>query len=206
MKTILLLITCFLMSINLFCQTINITEVLATTTTNGINVRVNAISLNGASFLNHSYTIVGNEINLDVCYWFDNTLPVLSFQNDFFIPLANEGDYNVTVYGKNSSSNTVCNNFSTTDIETARVAFLSNEAFENSKPIISPNPFSENFDIVSTQEVFNYSLIDITGKTIISTSSKSELDNQSSQLSTGIYILNLDFENGQKANYKLVKN
>ena len=42
-------------------------------------------------------------------------------------------------------------------------------------------------------------------KTIVSTSSKSELDNQSSQLSSGIYILNLDFDGGQKANYKLIK-
>ena len=82
---------------------------------------------------------------------------------------------------------------------------LSNPLFEKPKAVIAPNPFSENFDIETDQSITNYSIIDITGKTIISTSSKSELDNLSSQLSTGIYILNLDFENGQKANYKLIK-
>ncbi|MFZ4680770.1 MAG: T9SS type A sorting domain-containing protein, partial [Flavobacterium sp.] len=82
---------------------------------------------------------------------------------------------------------------------------LENTSFEKPKAIISPNPFSYNFDIQSEQIIANYSIIDITGKTIIATSSKANLDNQSSQLSAGMYILNLDFDNGQKANYKLVK-
>ena len=84
-------------------------------------------------------------------------------------------------------------------------AFLSNHQFDKPKAIISPNPFADNFDIETTQMITNYSIIDITGKTIVSTSSKSDLDNQSTQLSAGIYILNLSFENGQTANYKLVK-
>ena len=82
---------------------------------------------------------------------------------------------------------------------------LSNHQFNKPDAVISPNPFSVNFDIQTAQNITNYSILDITGKTIVSTSSKSELDNQSSQLSSGIYILNLDFDSGQKANYKLVK-
>ncbi len=82
---------------------------------------------------------------------------------------------------------------------------LSNHQFNKPDAVISPNPFSVNFDIQTAQNITNYSILDITGKTIVSTSSKSELDNQSSQLSTGIYILNLVFDSGQKANYKLVK-
>jgi len=205
MRKIFLCITCYLFSLNSFCQSINITEVLASPTTNGINVTVKAVSGNGAGYLSHSYTTVGNSINLDVCYWFNNTLPVLFFENDFFIPLVNSGNYTLNVYAKNSSSTISCDNFSTTDVETVTVSYLSNEEFINSKALISPNPFSYSFDIQTTQTIINYSIIDITGKTIISTSSKSELDNQTSQLSTGIYILTLDFDNGQKANYKLVK-
>ncbi|WP_293870106.1 T9SS type A sorting domain-containing protein [Flavobacterium sp.] len=82
---------------------------------------------------------------------------------------------------------------------------LSNHQFTKPKTIISPNPFSYNFDIQTEQTISDYSIIDITGKTIVSTSSKSDLDNQSSQLSAGIYILNLNFDSGQIANYKLVK-
>lgn len=84
-------------------------------------------------------------------------------------------------------------------------AILNNNPFEKPKANISPNPFSDNFNIETEQTITNYSIIDVTGKTIVTTSSKSDLDNQSSQLSAGIYILNLNFDNGQTANYKLVK-
>jgi hypothetical protein len=87
----------------------------------------------------------------------------------------------------------------------AAMGMLDANQFEKPKAVITPNPFSDNFNIETAQIISNYSIIDITGKTVISTSSKAALDNQSSQLSTGIYILNLDFDNGQKANYKLVK-
>lgn len=83
--------------------------------------------------------------------------------------------------------------------------YLSNVLIQKPKAIISPNPFSAHFAIETEQTIANYSIIDFNGKTIVSTSSKSELDNQSSQLSTGIYVLTLDFDSGQKANYKLVK-
>lgn len=82
---------------------------------------------------------------------------------------------------------------------------LNNSNFEKTKTIISPNPFSNNFDIQTEQMISNYSIIDITGKTICNTTSKAELDTQASNLSSGIYILNLDFDNGLKVNYKLIK-
>ncbi|MGV3697442.1 T9SS type A sorting domain-containing protein [Flavobacterium sp.] len=91
------------------------------------------------------------------------------------------------------------------EVDFFHAAFLSNQQFEQTKAIIAPNPFSDNFSIETEQPISNYSIIDITGKTIAATSSKSELDNQSSRLSAGIYILNLLFDNGQTANYKLVK-
>ena len=84
-------------------------------------------------------------------------------------------------------------------------AILNNNQSEKPKALISPNPFSVNFDIQTEQTITNYSILDITGKTIVSTSSKSDLDNQSSQLSAGMFILNLNFDNGQTANYKLIK-
>ncbi len=73
------------------------------------------------------------------------------------------------------------------------------------KAVISPNPFSSNFNIKTEQTVINYSLIDFTGKTVANTSSKGELDSKAFQLSAGLYILNLQFDNGQTANYKVVK-
>lgn len=82
---------------------------------------------------------------------------------------------------------------------------LSNQQFEKPRAVISPNPFSNDFEIETEQTITKYSIVDITGKNIVSTSSKQELDNQTAQLSAGIYLLNLDFDNGQSAHYKLVK-
>ena len=140
MKTILLIICFFLFSINSNCQSIDVTEVIATTTNGGINVNVKAVSGNGAGYLSHSYTFVGNTINLNVCYWFNFTLPVLFFENDFFIPITNSGNYTLNVYGINSSSVTVCDNYSVSPVETITVSYLSNDEFEKVTTKIFPNP------------------------------------------------------------------
>ena len=70
---------------------------------------------------------------------------------------------------------------------------------------ISPNPFSNHFTIQSKETILNYSLMDITGKVLISTSNKNDLDRISSQLNSGIYFLNLQLENKKNACYKLIK-
>lgn len=84
-------------------------------------------------------------------------------------------------------------------------AFLSNNTFEKPKAIISPNPFSNNFSIESEQNISNYEIIDVTGKKIISTNQKSNLDTQVSKLHSGMYILALEYDNGQTSTYKLLK-
>ena len=84
-------------------------------------------------------------------------------------------------------------------------AFLSNPQLEKPKAIISPIPFSDVFNIETAHTISNYMINDITGKTTVSTSSKSDLDNHSSRLTAGMYILNLTFDNGQQTNCKLIK-
>ena len=83
--------------------------------------------------------------------------------------------------------------------------WLGNTQFQKSKTTISPNPFSTNFNIQSEEPISNYSLVDISGKQLITTTSKNELDNLSSQLNYGIYFLKLQFENGESDNFKLLK-
>lgn len=82
---------------------------------------------------------------------------------------------------------------------------LSSNQFQKPEPIISPNPFSDHFNIQTDETISNYSLFDISGKQLINRNSKTVLDNVSSQLTSGIYILNLQFDNGQNTNYKIVK-
>ena len=103
---------------------------------------------------------------------------------------------------------TVLDNFATV-IESSFLMgvpmLLSNSTFEKSNVVVSPNPFSNNFNIQTDEIISNYSLSDITGKQLIETTFKNEIDNLSSQLNTGVYLLNIQFENGQKENFKLIK-
>jgi hypothetical protein len=71
--------------------------------------------------------------------------------------------------------------------------------------VVSPNPFSSDFDIQTEETILNYSLVDISGKLLIATTSKNELDTIASQLNSGIYFLNLELENGKSGNFKLIK-
>lgn len=82
---------------------------------------------------------------------------------------------------------------------------LSNEDFKNLNPKIYPNPFNLNFQIETNAAISNYSLYDISGKLLISTDSKSRLDNQFDQLSSGAYFLKLTFDNNQNFTQKLIK-
>jgi hypothetical protein len=83
--------------------------------------------------------------------------------------------------------------------------WLGNTQFQKSKTLISPNPFSTNFNIQTEETISNYSLMDISGKQLITTTSKNELDNLSYQLNSGIYFLKLQFEKGENGNFKLLK-
>lgn len=84
-------------------------------------------------------------------------------------------------------------------------AILSNNQLETTKAVIVPNPFTDVINIASEQLIANYTIVDITGKTIVITKAKSELDVATAALNSGIYILNLQFENGQTLSHKLVK-
>lgn len=85
------------------------------------------------------------------------------------------------------------------------VAMLSATEFENSKTTVAPNPFSSSLTITSNEIISNYAVSDISGKVMISTNLKSELDSVSSHLNSGMYLLNLQFENGSIENYKIIK-
>jgi Secretion system C-terminal sorting domain len=78
--------------------------------------------------------------------------------------------------------------------------------FENTNLVLAPNPFTTTFSIQTKESILNYSLFDSVGKQILNTNSKSDLDAISSQLNSGMYLLNLQFENGSVENYKIIKN
>jgi len=83
---------------------------------------------------------------------------------------------------------------------------LSNSTFNKPKTSITPNPFIDELKIETDDVISKYDLVDISGKLIISTYSKSFFDSECKNLNKGFYVLNLTFENGLIENYKLIKN
>lgn len=94
-----------------------------------------------------------------------------------------------------------------TDVEAIQVPMLlETQSFKDDKNIsIYPNPFSNTFTINTTENISEYFVVDLSGKQIIKSHSKSDLDTQTSKLVSGIYFLNLQYENGKNVNYKLIK-
>jgi hypothetical protein len=84
-------------------------------------------------------------------------------------------------------------------------AYLSAPNFEKKQYSITPNPFTTTFNIQTKENISNYAVFDLTGKQIISTVSKSTLDNQVQNLTAGVYVLQLQSQNGATFNQKLIK-
>jgi len=151
-------------------------------TTNGIITTSNA-SLN-AIFTNYNVTSMVQTIPSNILYY------------DLFF----DGDI--------VALRTALNNLNTVIQSTDLVGvpmLLNTSEFDTTKIVISPNPFTNNFSIQTEETISNYTLLDISGKQIINTYSKKELENLSLQLNSGLYFLNLQYENGRIGNFKLIK-
>lgn len=188
-----------------YSQYLQFNSMTANPIDNGINVNLKVTTFNGAGYLNHNYNIVGSEIFLTVCYWFNNTLPVYQIENNFQIILPNnQQNYTINLTTFNSSSQTICDNYSSGP--SSSITYLKNEKFENQKFKIAPNPFSSSFEINSNQPITSYKLFDVVGKQIVTTNSKQELDSKTEVLKKGVYLLELTFDNGKTDTIKLIKN
>jgi len=179
-------------------QNLQITDLNVTTVEGGINVNVLTVSGNGAGYLSDSYEILGNTIIVKVCYWFNMTLPVLQFEDNIMIPLDADGEYTVTVNAVNSSSQEVCDNFSTTDSESVVVTYLSTTDFGKAKETIKlfPNPTNGVIEFRNTTDVNAVTVYDSMGRLVKEfkhlTTNKINLEG----LSNGIYVLRLEGEQG----------
>lgn len=207
MKKLLLLLL-FLSTTISTAQNLQITDLNVTTVEGGINVNVQTVSGNGAGYVSDSYEIVGNTITVKICYWFNMTLPVLQFEDNIMIPLELDGQYTVTVNAVNSSSQEVCDNFSTTDTETAVVTYLSTIDFEKAKENIKlfPNPTNGTIEFNTAIDVNTITVYDSMGRLVKEfkhlTTNKVNLEG----LSDGMYALHLEGEQGTHTQKIIFKN
>jgi hypothetical protein len=198
MKKIILLAIFFAFSLHGKSQNMLITSVFPTTVPGGININLQTATGNGAGYLSNSHTVTGNVIELHVCYWFNDTLPYLTFENNFFIPLENPANYTIIVNIILSSSTTVCNNFSTPDTETLQYNFLSNTDFSfNDFVKLYPNPSSGIIYVQGLDAKVNrVAVYDISGKTVKTKMDSSGNSLDLTDLREGIYFVKIETEKG----------
>ena len=206
MKKLLLIILVLGTVFNSYCQNMLITQLTSTAVSGGVNVNVKTVSGMGAGYLSNSYFITGNVINLSVCYWFDDTLPVLQFNNDFIIPLTTAGDYTINVQIKLSTSQVTCDNFATTDNGTISVNYLATNNFEKIKEsyTLFPNPSTGNFEFKGSENELNsINVYDNFGKMVFEQKNILENNLNLKGLNNGIYYVKFQTENGN-LNQKII--
>lgn len=207
MNKILLFVFMLCLSLNSYSQSIIINNVSVASSAPGLDVSLNTTSFNGAGYLNHSYTITGNVINLKVCYWFNTTLPVLNFHHDFFIPMTfTQNNYTLVVEIHNSVSNTQCDYFSMTDIET--LAFLSKDDFtlKNENLTLYPNPTNGIIHFKNdSSSIKKIHIYDNLGRLVKQFSSLSENNLNLNDLNNGLYIANIETEKGNYSQKIILK-
>ena len=206
MKKTALILILFIGILNSYSQNVLITQLSATPSTGGINVSVKTIAGNGYGYLSNTYTITGNVIDLSVCYWFDNTLPILQFDNVIFVPLTSDGNYTVNVQIKLSTSIETCNNYATTDNKTTNVSYLSTNNFEQFKNdfTIYPNPTDGKVELKGLESTINQvDIFDNVGRLVkqIKNIPGNSLD--LTELSNGVYIVKIQ-TNNEKLSQKMV--
>jgi hypothetical protein len=202
-KSLLLSVSLFFMA-TIYGQSIQITDMSAAAVTGGMNVNVKTMSFNGAGYLSHSYVITGNTVDLSVCYYFNLTLPVLTFDNDFFVPVTEPGNYtvNVTVYNSSSSEN--CDYFSVGGTASTTVLSLPDAQPDQSRSALYPNPTTGIAEMASdVTGVDALQVYDISGKSVIHlTNNVRSID--LSHLDNGVYLVKMTV-NGKSFTRQIVK-
>jgi hypothetical protein len=205
-KTVLILII-IVVGFSSRAQNMQITSSEITTVDGGINVNLQTITGNGAGFINYSYIVTENVVDLNVCYWFNLTLPVLTFSHDFFIPLSATGNYTINTHIFMSESTETCDNFSNPANSTQQHNYLSSAKHLWNAVKVFPNPtsgalFLEGLDA----EINGVEVYDILGKNIKNQFSKSQNKIDLSGIPEGIYFLKIETNQGVLNRKIIIKN
>lgn len=83
---------------------------------------------------------------------------------------------------------------------------LNNQTFNKNTTSIYPNPFQNELQIETNKTISSYVVVDISGKTILNSTTKMEFNTSLSQLKNGIYFLQLNYDDNTNSSHKIIKN
>lgn len=85
-------------------------------------------------------------------------------------------------------------------------ALLNNELLNKNTTSIYPNPFQNELQIETNKTISSYVVVDVSGKTILNSTTKMEFNNSIAQLKNGIYFLQLNYDDTTNTSHKIIKN
>ena len=198
MKKSLLILLLFFFYSHVQSQVMQILSTQATTVAGGININLQTGTGHGAGFISNSFTITGTVIDLNVCYWFDNTLPILYFTHNFFIPLSTVGEYTINIHIMMSQSTETCDNFANPANTTVLYGFMANQKFAGADAVkLYPNPSSGIIYLDGIEaEINRVEVLDISGKIVKSETHFKENKLNLTEFQEGIYFIKIQTDKG----------
>lgn len=192
MKKAILILTLVFFSISASAQ-VDITASTATAAPTGVNINVQTICMTNHNLLDQQYTVVGNQINLSVCYYAGILTLVTTNDHTFFVPAPQPNNYTINVTAYSTDNMTTCD-FSTVTGFTSYT--LGNATFTEAKNNIRlfPNPTKGDLQIEAENLTVNaVKVYNLLGQLV---KSSTNLQNDISDLENGSYLVVMETENG----------
>jgi Secretion system C-terminal sorting domain len=189
--------------------------------TNEININLKVNTLVVAGYINNNYTIDGNTINLNCCYWITDFGGTLNLENNIAVIVPNQNiNYVLNINLYTSFDQTTCFESLLKDAATINVqlplnnpvTYLKKDLFkkeDKEKIVVFPNPFQESFSISNTVgkvQDFEFKIIDIMTRTVEFGKVYNDKKINAEALKTGTYILEIRDKKGNLSLKKVVKN
>ena len=185
--------------------TVNATS--ATSVEGGVNVNILAGTNTGCGFLNYEYTITDNIIDLLPCYWTNLTQSGVTLNNNFFIPLTENGNYTINLQIMLSNSLEVCTNYSNPYNGTLYVDYTLSlpdiEQIEKAYALF-PNPCNGVVSFTGSEiNIKSIAVFDALGRLVKSFGALEEKSIDLMDLKDGVYFVAMQTDTG-RLNQKIV--
>ncbi len=204
MKKILLSLVAIIFCINSQAQGYGITNLSATPVDGGIMVHISFYYAVVTQYQSQVITIEGNQVNLDACYWATSLQLETTISNDVFVALPNSSTYIVkaTAFIKDQQDGEC--DYSNPYSSSTTLKTTDFEGDLNSIQIF-PNPITKGILNIESKliKINSIKVYNVMGVLVIETIN---LQNDLSNLKSGMYFVEISTEIGKVTEKLLVRN
>lgn len=183
-----------------------ITQVQVNNTDGGLNLSVHTQWGGIFNYISHVYSVNGTEIDLIICYYFSPLPMEDSHTNNFFIPIAQAGNYTINITANSVQDEQTCENAVFWDSYTLNYLDTKNMPNELQLLKLFPNPADGFLQLsgIDATAIQSLEIITPDGKSMLRSSYGNSVE--VGDLNAGIYGLKITTRNGSIKTLKFIKN